>query len=177
MAYELFTIRGKLEWAKVYTPDEYMGKSFWKITIVPEDKTVFKEYKAKGGQSKPKLNTDTGEMSLTFRRETEKLMNGKTVFFSPPKINGAFTIRYQDETGKDVFSYEDRAKRPLRVGETQLIGNGSVGEVTVMLYDVKTQEGIKRGTRLESINIIDLVEYEKEKETEKDAPKPAGSPW
>lgn len=174
MAYEKYTIKGRLFWPKLFSPDEYLGRSFYKVTIFPEDKSVFKEYKAKGGMAKPKLDDETGEMSFTFRRDTEKVFNGKKVWFSPPVITGVVQVSYRSKDGVPVWSYDDLDKKPERVGEPVMIGNGSLGEVTLSLYDIKGYKG--KGSRLEEVKVLELVEYNKEEEAKENAPKP-NSPW
>lgn len=147
MATETYKFTGKAKWAKVYDPEEFRGASNWKINLYLNDLEVEKRKKA-GIQSK--TYSDEDGTYVTFKRPQTKLIKGVLNEFSPPKIfdvNGNCIVDYKKSA--DGTNFE-------RVGKPVLIGNGSVVEATVTVYD--TQMG--KGQRLESIKIIDLIEYE-----------------
>src|SRR5690606_23757358 len=69
-----------------------------------------------------------------------------------------------DRDGKEVVKYLDGGKKVFSnetgmfemVGSEILIGNGSLVEVTLEVYPTKR---FGNGTRLQSVKIIDLIEY------------------
>lgn len=147
MATETYKFTGKSKWAKVYDPEEFRGASNWKINVYLDDAEIAKRKKA-GIQSK--TYSDEDGTYVTFKRPQTKLIKGVLNEFAPPKIfdaEGNCLVDYKKSA--DGTSFE-------RVGKPVLIGNGSVVEATVTVYD--TQMG--KGQRLESIKIIDLIEYE-----------------
>ena len=147
MATETYKFTGKSKWAKVYDPEEFRGASNWKINVYLDDAEIAKRKKA-GIQSK--TYSDEDGTYVTFKRPQTKLIKGVLNEFAPPKI--------YDAEGNCVVDYKKSADGTNfeRVGKPVLIGNGSVVEATVTVYD--TQMG--KGQRLESIKIIDLIEYE-----------------
>jgi len=147
MATEIHKFTGKAKWAKVYDPEEFRGAVNWKINLYL-DKGELEKRKKAGIQSK--VYEDSDGVYVTFKRPKEKLIKGILNEFSPPKIT--------NEDGEDIVSYKKSADGTKweRNGTPVLIGNGSTVEVTVAVYD--TQMG--KGQRLESVRIVDLIEYE-----------------
>lgn len=143
---EYYKFTGKSEWAKVYEADEFRGSRNFKINVYLDDDSV-KLYKKSGIQSKLKENAEGTFAS--FKRPETKLIKGIQKLFSPPTI--------YDKDGNELVSYKKNADNTGfdRVGDRVLIGNGSTVEVTVSVYP--TDMG--PGQRLESIRIIDLIEY------------------
>ena len=147
----------------LYVPDEAFGASKYKAGIWI-GKEEIEEYKKSGIQKKIKSD-EKGEW-VEFTRDSVKMINGQPVFFTPPILedkNGASIISYVDEYGKTVKSYNDPAKKTSikKQGENILIGNDSDVQLTVAVFD--TMKG--KGQRLESVRILDLIEY-KPAETE-----------
>ena len=138
-------LTGKAYWARVYegNHDEYGGKEFYKITIVPTDESWVKFNKS-GLSLKPKAVEEDGELGVTFRRDvhaktgTDK--NGK------PWTMGGGAPQVVDEDG-DEFD--------------KLIGNGSVVEVAVDVYSIKAgpMKG-KKGHRLDGVKVLEHVQYD-----------------
>lgn len=90
------------------------------------------------------------------------MMGGKPVFFTPPIVydkDGKVLVNYT-EGDEVVRSYNDpnRKDKIVRNGDVILVGNDSDIEVTVAVFD--TMKG--KGQRLESIKLVDLIEYRKE---------------
>lgn len=169
MASKNYKFRGYSGYAMMYRPDEYMDKEFWKISFYPENEAVLDKMKAKGVRLK--VYEDDGEKSgvsgkyVVIKRPTEKEFKTGLVEFNPPSI--------YDRDGKGLVTYDKETGD--RKGEPVLIGNGSLVEVTVSIYDAKPYG---KGTRLESVKILDLIEYnpeEDEDDAEEDTPeeKPA----
>lgn len=162
--YEKF--RGYSGYAMMYKPDEFMDKKYWKISFYPETSKVMDAMKAKGVRLK--IYEDDGSKSgvegqyYVIKRPTEKNFKGVPTDFHPPVI--------YDKDGKILVGYDKETLE--RIGEPVLIGNGSLVEVTVCIYDAPPYG---KGTRLESVKILDLIEYNPPEEvTENEAEeKPA----
>lgn len=147
MASEIHKFTGKAAWAKVYDPEEFRGSVNWKINLYLDKDELAKRKKA-GIQSK--VYDDENGTYVTFKRPQTKLIKDSLNEFSPPKILNA--------EGETIVHYEksEDGTQWVRVGKPVLIGNGSTVEVAVNVYDTK----MGKGQRLESVRIIDLVEYE-----------------
>lgn len=169
MASKNYKFRGYSGYAMMYRPDEFMDKHFWKISFYPENEAVLDKMKAKG--IRLKVYEDDGGKSgvegkyVVLKRHTEKQFKKELVEFNPPAI--------YDANGKPLVTYDVDHDR---IGEPVLIGNGSLVEVTVCIFDAPPYG---KGHRLESVKIIDLIEYnppnKDEDDAEEDAPeeKPA----
>lgn len=137
---------GKALWAKIYEADEFRGSTNFTIDLEADTDAV-KAYKASGIQGKIKEN-ENGPL-LKFKRAETKLIKGQKHTFAPPKV--------YDKDGKVLVEYKKNADGTgfERVGSPILIGNGSTVEVTVSVYPTS----MGPGQRLESVRIIDLIEY------------------
>lgn len=167
MASNIIKFRGYCSYAMCYKPDEFMEKEFWKISFYPETEQVMDKIKAKG--IRLKVYEDSGEKSgvagkyIVIKRPTSKEFKDGLVEFNPPAIygkDGEALVTYDKETG-------------ARKGDPILIGNGSLVEVAVSVYDAPPYG---KGTRWESVKILDLIEYnpeEKEDAEEEAEEKPA----
>lgn len=161
---------GRIAWAHLYSPDDFRGQESWKISFYP-DADVEAQMKAAGLQNKFK-DDDGGKSGVagkfvTLRRPVKKEFNGEETFFSPPEI--------LDKNNKTLVSYKDDGDGDYdRIGEPVLIGNGSTVEVTLEIYQTKR---FGAGSRLRSVRIIDLIEYDpdsqEEVEPEVEEEKPA----
>lgn len=147
MASETIKFTGKAKWAKIYEPEEFRGATNWKINVYLDKDNLEKRKKA-GIQSK--VYDDEDGTYVTFKRPQTKLIKKVLNEFSPPKV--------YDENGNCIVDYKKSADGTKfeRVGEPVLIGNGSEVEVSVIVYDTP----MGKGQRLESIKILDLIEYE-----------------
>lgn len=143
---ELYKFTGKAKWAKIYEPEEFRGSTNWKINIYLDDAEMAKRKKA-GIQSK--TYEDEDGTYVTFKRPQTKLIKGQQQIFSGPKVI--------DKDGKTLVEYKKNAAGNgfERVGEPVLIGNGSIVEASVSVYPTS----MGNGQRLESVRIIDLIEY------------------
>lgn len=146
MATDFVKFTGKANWAKIYEPEEFRGSTNWKIDLYLDKKQLEARKKA-GIQSK--VYEDENGSYVTFKRPHTKAIKGVMNEFSGPKVIGA--------DGETLVSYHknEAGNAWVREGTPVLIGNGSTVEVEVAVYD--TQMG--KGQRLESIRIIDLIEY------------------
>jgi hypothetical protein len=157
------SIEGTAFWCKVYTPDEFRGSSKWMLNLYPSNEKEWAKFKEAGIQKKVK--EDENGKSFAVTRNTSKMIKGNMVYFAPPVIydkNGAVLVQYVDEKGSPVRSYNDPNKRPNRVGDPVLIGNGSLVSVRLSVYPT----AMGPGNRLESITLLDLIHYEKPEELE-----------
>lgn len=146
MKTKIYKFIGEASWAKVYEADEFRGSSNWKIDV-KLDKEMLAQYKEAGIQGK--LHEKEDGTYASFKRPTTKLIKGVQQIFSGPRI--------LDKDGKTIVEYKknDAGTGFDRVGEPVLIGNGSVVEVTVSVYPTS----MGNGQRMESVKIIDLIEY------------------
>lgn len=129
------TFTGKVNWAQVFRPNKFNNYS---IDFYPESPEVRRQIKALGIKSAIKEDNE-GNLFYTFRRPHEKMMRGELVTLGPPKI-----VSNQDE--------------PF----TETIGNGSVVEITLAVYDWSdAKHGSGKGTRIEKVKVISHVKYQK----------------
>ena len=165
MTTQIITVTGTAAWAQVYQPDTFMNATKWKIDIFPENEDEWSKITKAGIQKKRKMNSnpDNGPLGdyIQFTRDAMKVMKGKIIHFTGPVItdeDGTVIVDFVNkETGKRVYSYEESQKNDIeRRGKPVLIGNGSKVKVTIAVYD--TIKG--KGQRLESVQILDLVEYQ-----------------
>lgn len=155
--------RGKAIYVKPYVPDEYNGKETWKcgMTVTKEE---WQKIRESGSQLKKRIaedipNIDENTPYVVFSRDSEKEFKDGVAYFCPPFIydaNDDKLVWYQDADGKDVRQFKSENDQPERVGEPIVIGNGSDIEVTAAIYPAGS---FGHGTRLESIRVIDLIEW------------------
>lgn len=153
---------GTAQWTHIYTPDTFRGATRWIMDFYMDD-DEWKKFDELGIQKHPKKN-EIGKFWRPTRMQT-KMMKGQLVKFTPPFIydkNGEILVKYVNEDGKDVRSYTGDDSSVKRVGEPVLIGNGSSVRITVSVYP--TAMGV--GNRLESLRIVDLIEYNPELTTD-----------
>lgn len=137
MSMELLELEGIASWAKVYeanrdTNEDFHGEGGAYTIDVQLEKEELDKLTKSGSRLKPKLG-DEG-ISIRFKRKHIHPA-GIEELGGPPRV-----------VGPD--------KEPIDC----LIGNGSKVKVYVSVYDTK----LGKGTRLEGLHVIDLVEYESE---------------
>lgn len=147
MATKYYTIKGKVAWAKVFEPDEYLGTKKYKVNFFPDNA---EEFRNTGIQVRPKTNSNPDNnvpvgTYYTLSRPISKEINGEEVEFGQPDL--------YDANG-DQF-------------EQKIIGNGSTVEVRFCVYDTR----MGKGHRLEGLKVLELVvpELSENKEIEKNA--------
>lgn len=150
MATNNYYFQGPCKWAKVYKPDMKFDPGYYGLDVyLDEDQQ--KEFKAIGLRNKFKQDEDG--TCVGFRRKVGKQPWAPFADWGPPEV--------VDKDGK-----------PFK----ELIGNGSVVAVEVVVYDTAK---FGKGSRLEKVVVIDHVPYEKEDpsgvepEEGDDKPKPA----
>lgn len=153
MATKWITVRGVVRWTKVYEPDAFMGAENWKVDFAPLNAQERKKWDDTGIQLKFRKEDDGLEYTR-LRRPVKKVFSDEVTFFAPPEITGAVSVQYQDENGERIRQYK-KGDKVNRVGEPIEIGNGSEVLVNVCYYD--TVKG--KGHRLESINVLNLIEF------------------
>lgn len=131
MATQYLKFKGPCKWAKVYRPDDYQQYS---ICLYLDEEN--KEKYLKSGM-RMQLREDEDGSFVQFKRAVSKLIKGQAVELGKPK-----TI---DKAEKD---FED------------LIGNGSVVEVTVDVYD--SMKG--KGHTLRQVKVLEHVVYERKED-------------
>lgn len=169
-----YSFTGRAFWAKLYEPDEFRGAVRWSVNLYLDDETEWAKFKESGIQKTVKEGPDGKYFQLY--RPTTKAMGARMVRFTPPIVydkNGEALVKYVDSNNQIIRSYEDPNFKFVRVGEPVLIGNGSKIKVNVSVYP--TQMG--PGNRLESIQIVDLIEYKRPEEPVAPTKKDDEIPW
>ena len=134
---QMLKLTGKAYWAKLFENNRDMNEDFHgpggatTIQLYCNQDTV-EEYLAAGGRIKPK--SDEEGVYLQFKR--------KFIHETIPSFGGLPQVVVEDDEGN------------IQDWDGTLIGNGSEVEVAVTLYDSK----MGKGTRLEGVRIINLVE-------------------
>lgn len=132
MATKFYKFKGKAAWAKVVVPDESEYGVNWTIDMYL-DKDNWALLKSSGVRlGEIKNPVFQGENGVKFKRPTEKVIKGDMAKFDPPKV-----------TGPDDKPFDE------------LIGNGSIVEVVVAVYE--TRAG--KGHRLESVKVLEHTPY------------------
>lgn len=154
MATSYVNIKAKVKWAKLYEPDSYAGQDNYKINLYPVDDAEWEKFEKTGLGLKVKDDIDG--RYFTVRRPTKKLIKDDLVIFAPPEITGKVNVKYVDENGNRVRQYNKGDKVTVtREGEPIAIGNESLVLANLSYYD--TSKG--KGHRLESINVLELVDF------------------
>lgn len=130
-------LKGKLSWIKHIIPEVYLDKSFWKITIHPDDESLEKIRELQSEGLKNHVKKDTDGWYVTFKRPTERKFSGRVEGMSPPKV-----------INKEGQPIETR------------IGNGSDGVIKLEVYQHKTPNGghAKAG-RWAAARIDNMIEF------------------
>jgi hypothetical protein len=135
-----------------------MGAKRYKAGLYPNEESMA-EFVRSGIQKGVKEDENGKYFEVT--RDQTRTFGDVITKFAPPIVygkDGAVIRQYVDADGKTVRSWllatEDE---PKAVGEKILIGNGSEVELTVAVFD--TRKG--KGQRLESVKVLDLIEYKK----------------
>lgn len=152
-------MKGSIKWAKIYEPDEFSGSKRWILNFYPSDGGEWEKFQKMGTELG--IKEDEDGKYVTFRRDTGKVIGDNFVIFSPPEITGAVEVRYVNDEGTSVRSYNKGDKVTVtRIGDPVLLGNGTTALVNLAVYDVKVSGKSSKGHRLENIKVLDLVEYE-----------------
>ena len=154
-------LKGFVNYAQVYEPDDFMGDRRWKLNWTPFDDREWAKFEAIGLGITPKEDNE-GRKFVTFRRPVSKLFprDDERTYFTPPKITGAVNVSYVNEdTNEELQSYMKSSGVKIKtVGDQILIGNGSVCIVGITSYNAKET----KGHRLMNLNVLDLVEFNPE---------------
>ena len=138
MATELVELEGIASWAKVFgfnkdNNEEFHGEGgAYTIDVLLEKDQLDKLTKS-GSRLKPKI----GDEGISIRFKRKHLNPVEPLWGGPPKVVTADKYPFPGET---------------------LIGNGSKVMIYVTIYDTK----LGKGTRLEGIQVLDLVTFESE---------------
>lgn len=161
MATDVVRMTGNVYWAKVYEPDTAYGSTKYVINFYPENDAEWKKFKDSGIQKEVK--EDENGKFVRLQRDAFKMIKGAIVNFTGPVVldaGGDVIVDYVSKaSGKRIYSYDNNRKDDVqRRGKPILIGNGSKVEVSVAVYD--TFKG--KGSRLETVKVLDLIEYKSE---------------
>lgn len=176
---------GKAYWVRIGSKTDDAYDPQWNLRL-ELDAPSLKAFKASGIQ-KELRDVVTGKPDpdgtmVQFSRKVLKIFKGVPTYFTPPKVyNKDRTVmtEYVDNDDKPVTNVpvKDGYKR---VGPEPILGNGS--EIEVSIYMFPTKKGI--GSQLDSVRIIDLIEYIPENKEEEAAPevkeepkKKGKAPW
>lgn len=133
---ELIELEGELYWAKLFEHNRDKNEDFhgpggaYTVDVLLEKDQLDKLTKS-GSRLKPKM-MDEG-IAVRFKRKKNH-SGGIEEFGGPPRVVDA---------DKNTWN------------ESTLIGNGSRAKVYVSVYDTK----MGKGTRLEGVQVTDLVEF------------------
>lgn len=177
-----FKVPGLAFWNHVYKPDEAFNQSNYKFTLIVNEKS--QELIGNYGLQGEFKDHESGDKIYTFRRPAEKVILKKFVSFAPPVIygpDGKVVTEYTYD-GKVVTSVDGAIPytdfKPT--GEQPLIGHGSSVILDICVYP--TFKGA--GARLQSVKLVDLIEYvpngDVAEQQTPDVGVPAGSskaPW
>lgn len=133
MSTKNIVLQGKAKWCKVYKPDEKYKK--YSIELYP-DATSWKTLEASGYKPKVKEDED-GQKFITLRRAADAVDYNKQPL-GPPTVVSA--------DGSPT---------------TDLIGNGSSVRVKLQVYSYDNGFGKGVGSRLDGVQVLDLVKYVK----------------
>lgn len=166
MATKRVVLKGSLGFAKTYDPDEYKGNRFWAVDFYPKDAEEWDKIKKAGISLRPKeppteafriqYNLPPGKF-IRLRRPTQKLIKNKIEHFKGPDVivDGKVVGHWvQQHDGTYEFN-----------GDPIFLGNGTKAIVSVDVYDT----AMGPGHRLTSIDVVELVVYEKPEEEESPA--------
>lgn len=176
LATSYLNIVGKARFIKnIFEPDEAFGASKFKAGIWLDEENQKKFYQSGiqagyqqedkeyfGVKGDPtKLKEDENGPYVILSRDDMKMINRTLVYFTPPYIKNkdlSYRVSYVDPEGNLVRQYQDpNKKKEIRMeGAPFLIGNGSLIELNICVFDTKTKG---KGHRLEGIRILDLIEY------------------
>lgn len=147
MATKFIKLTGKVAWAKnLFTLDETPWGKFWSVDLYPDAASLklMKEHKV--GLRPVNKPFFEGEDGFRFRRPNVKTISGKEVVFERPTLL-------------------DVDNNNLNMPEGVYIGNGSIMELNVAVYQTRGGEG-PVGHRLEGAKLLELVEYTGDKEND-----------
>lgn len=142
--------RGKVSYAKIYDPDEFMNEKSWKLNLHPDVDTIAK---IKSAGILLKLRDPNEEKSgvagkyFTFKRHTEREFNGVKTEFAPPIVLDKDNNKLVYYTPNEDGSYSQH-------GDRLSIGNGSLIEIDISVFGTE-----RKGHRLNAVRILDLIEY------------------
>lgn len=137
MAVDTYYFQGACKWAKVYKPDMKFEPGNYSIDVYL-DEDAQKEFKATGLRNKPKEDEDG--TSVSFRRKVGNKPWAPDEMWGPPEV-------------------VDAKGEPFK----ELIGNGSIVAVEVVVYDTAKYG---KGSRLEKVVVVKHVPYNKEEPAE-----------
>ena len=135
MASQKVTLKGMVKWAKVYPGQEdkkYDADGKFSICLYPDEASLIK---LKNSGSRTKMKEDQDGVFYQLSKDAVSEIDP-----GPPIVG----------MGKNPDGTLVSFKEP--------IGNGSVAEVKISVYDSK----FGKGTRLEAINILEHKEFVKE---------------
>lgn len=162
MAAEMIDVHGKIMFIHAVGFNKF---DKWSITIAPDNKSleIIRDLQAQGVKNVMKKDEENGYY-IQFSREPTKLMRGKVVAFTAPKVIGA---------------------DGLPIDGTR-VGRGSDATVRLEVYQHGTPSGGKaKAARWDSVRVDTLVPYDPDKSLTADeaanmkdlAVAPAQEPW
>lgn len=159
MATSYLNLFGKSRFTRhLFVPDEAFGASKYKAGIWLDEANL-KKY----NDSEIQVTVRSDEIGpyVNLSRDEMKMINKSLVYFTPPYIKNkdmSYLVSYVDENDNIVRQYQNPNDKEKihRVGNPFLIGNGSLLELNICVFDTKTKG---KGHRLEGVRILDLIEY------------------
>lgn len=135
MTNKIAYISGTAKWARLVKPDDKFGGS-WQLDLYPDAEGwgIFNSLNLELSVREDKDNPE--QKYIKLRRATKKIIKGELVEFEAPKL-----------IDKNAKPWDPEV----------LIGNGSRVLCKIVVYP--TPKG--NGHRLEAVQVLDLVEYQK----------------
>jgi len=167
LATSYINLIGKSRFTKhLFVTDDAFGASKFKASIWLDEENLNK-YNKSGIQVSVK--TDEIGPYVTLSRDDTKMIKKTLVYFTPPYIKNkdtSYRVSYVDEDNNIVRQYQNPQDKDKiqRIGDPFLIGNGSLLELNICIFDTQTKG---KGHRLEGVRILDLIEYKPQERTEK----------
>lgn len=158
MAKEIVYLQGKCKWARLVRPDTtYDQAGIWSIVLYPNPESLVKIKELKEDKEGRQgilnhLKMDEDGQYMAFKRSCQKMIKGKLQPFHPPIV------------------LEADGKTPI--ANPGAVGNGSDVTIKIEVYGYTTKGGNKgTATRLESIKVDNLVEFEPKRDFPEDMQK------
>lgn len=149
------------------------GPVYWaKIFEGTRDLTGFEDaLKEVGGQTSIDIDLDAANMDKL--RRSKSMKKGTESPDNDGYTRVKLTRRWEDRYAGGEPKVEKADGTPWSLEEDGLIGNGSIAEVTISVYDTSRKNIV--GTRLEKVKVIDHIVYDPDAETplDDDEPTPA----
>lgn len=139
MTKQFIYLQGKAKWAnRLVRPDDKFNR--WSVVLYPDQESLEKVRELQAEGVKNVIKKDEDGYNVTLSRPLQKIIRGKVIAFTPPKL-----------------------VHPNKEPVVTAIGNGSDITVEMEVYSHGTPTGGKaKAMRLESVRVDNLVPFDAE---------------